>query len=132
MALEPDPPEELEPDDVLDPPLELPPDGGDERGGGAERTGRDCGIDGIDGIGLLVEPPPLDVDVDDPELGGGGGGGASRGIACAAAIAGRLSPVATTETRSKRLILIELPSTSLLVQLYCHRPGYENWSFSAL
>lgn len=81
MALDPDPPDELEPDDVLDPLLEPPPDGGEERGGGAERTGGDCGIEGIDGMGLLVEPPPLDVDdVEDPEL-GGGGGGASRGIA---------------------------------------------------
>lgn len=67
MALDPEP-LEPEPDDVLEPPeLEPPLDGGDERGGGADRTGWDCGMEEV-GASRTVDPPPA---VEDPELGGG-------------------------------------------------------------
>jgi len=67
MALDPEPPEP-ELDDVLEPPeLEPPLDGGEERGGGAERTGWDWGIEEV-GASRAVDPPPA---VDEPELGGG-------------------------------------------------------------
>ena len=114
MALDPELPEpdELEVLDPLEPLDPLDPLDPPDRGG-ADRTGCDCGEEGIDGISRLLDPPPLDVE----ELGGGGGGGASldvvvRGIAWAAAIAGIETPAAIAETRSKRqLIRMGLPPT---------------------
>lgn len=55
-ALEP-PPE----DEEVEPELPDPPDvlGGDDRGGGADRTGCDCGIDDV-GASLVLEPALLD------------------------------------------------------------------------